>query len=212
MNKFIEKYYKNIIIVLATLTIAGFLTAFFTYSPEVDKKKEFKLMNYMEKVEHLKGTYQTFKNMSSKELHVRWLLLFDDAYYKSGGNSNFDRYDCISSLWEFYGSLGGNIVLEDIPNMVRRLRNVSERVTNRKEVMPGDILVFRPVYDRNKNPRWHIAVIEKVRGHMIYYMDMNARVMSRGFDNIYIWDRRVYRIYRMNFSYWVGDLHKRVKL
>ena len=213
MKKYLEKYYDKVIIVLTVLAISGFLTAFLLHKedPETNEQKLARL-SYMGKIEHLRGTFKRFKNMDSRELHVRWLLLFDTAYYKSGGNSNFDKYDCISSLWDFYRSMGANVILEDIPSMVRRLEFVSERITKKNEIAPGDIIVFKPIYDRNKNPRWHIGVIEKVKGNIVFYMDMNAKVMTRDFNGISFWDRRIYKIYRMNFAFWVGDLHKRDSL
>ena len=211
---YLKKYCNAIMLALFILNVVAFTSVYAVYTiKSAGDGTEHRLdsLNYIGKIKHMKETFQKYKESSSIELHTRWLVLFDEAVYRSGGNSNFDKYDCISSSWKFWSSMGANIQIESIPRMVARLKYTSHKIRNIKKVEKGDIIVFRPIYV-NKIARWHVGVVEKVFNGKILYMDVNAKLGSRDFKHIRIYDRKVYGVYKMTFAYWIGELYGKFKL
>lgn len=211
MKFLIDKYSYIIIIFLLISSIVGFSSTYIICNTNKKIDNHLQSLNYIGKIKFLRKTYREYKEIDSKELHIRWLMLFDDTIYKSGGNSNFDKYDCLSSVWDFWKSLDSNIILESIPKMIERLNYTSKKIYKYKEIEKGDIIIFKPIWI-NRKQRWHIGVIEKIKKHIIFYMDVNAKIRTRGFYTINFYNKKIYAIYKMSFAFWLGDLYKKDKL
>jgi len=206
IQEFFERYWKYFLALLISWAVIGTVLAYYFYN-ENNVERKIEKLNYLNKIKYLKESYNHYKEMSSIELHTKWLILFDNVYYKSGGNSNFNNYDCLSSSWKFWKSCGANIILEEIPWMVERLKYSSFRVISVDKIKRGDIIVFKPI-GYGKNITWHVGVIEKAFQNKVFYMDVNGTVGTRGFNIIPFNDSKIYGIYSMTFAFWVGDLYK----
>ncbi len=172
---------------------------------------QMSISTHTKKIEHLEKTFREYKKIESKSFHDTWLNLFNKAIYKSGGNPNFNEYDCISSCWKFFKVLGSNIKFDSIPKIIARLNYTSFRIRKLKNVKSGDIIIFKPIWAKGRQ-RWHMGIIEKVHRSGVFYMDVNAKVGTRDFKFISFYNKKIRGMYRMTFAYWVGDLHNKFKI
>lgn len=206
IKEIFEHYYLQIMIILCIISSIGWGLAYY-YKPETPKDKLQK-MSFDERISYLKMTYDYYsRDATSKELHVQWLKMFDDFEYKTAGNPNFERADCLHAVWVFLNSYGANVVLEEIPNMIKRLKTTSKKRTSFKSIKSGDIIIFKPrKYKNRKKEVWHIGIIEKTVNNYIFYMDVNALIKTRGFNAIKYGDKKIHSIYPITLSYWMGNM------
>jgi hypothetical protein len=214
IKKIIEKYSFRIVLSLLLVIFVSVGISISMYQNYVLNNKienvKFDPFNILKRVQELEISYATYTKTSALQMKKMWLDLFHKATYKSGGNPNFNEYDCLSAPYKFWEYFGANIKLESIPQMRTRLENLDARVRNLDEINTGDIIIFKPMRRKGRDV-WHLAVVSEVIGPRILYMDINAGTQTWGFQHTWIQNKRISGIYNINLGFWIGDFFRDVK-
>ena len=199
-----------IMVIVTTVTMITTTTVIKVSNIERDKQEE--RFGLIAKLESLKQSHDYYTEMATKdELLVSWIKLFSNWSYKYGGDPRLDRGDCVGSVYEFLRKWESNIYFENVRSIVARAENLLARGELEKrskisQVQTGDIIVIQL---RPNRPE-HVGIVYDVANSYVRYMDVNAGVKTWGLEKVKWGNARIYAIYSVSFSLWVGDLMKKI--
>lgn len=173
-------------------------------------------LSFKGRLDMYKKSYDYFKKeMQEEEFVFLWLTLFKNYTYVLDGNLKNREADCLSAYWYFFSKVGSNVILEDIPSIMNRVRKLSElkqikiykdgdKVYNGGlfSIRAGDVIIF---HIPNAKINYHIVVVYSKSGDILQYMEMGGPVMKANYNSTNFNNGNIAMIFSPSYAYWIGD-------
>lgn len=164
------------------------------------------------RLEALKQSHDYYTTMATKdEMLVSWIKLFGAWKYRMGGDPRYNNGDCVGAVYEFLKKWNSNVYFDNVQGIVSRCENLAERGellkrTRIEQVKTGDIIIIQLEPNRPQ----HAGIVYDTPKGQVRYMDVNAGVMTWGLEREIWGSSRIYAVYEMSYSLWIGNLMKKI--
>jgi len=181
------------------------------YVTRANDKPETQL-SLVNKMGELRQSYNYFTRAASKEeLLMSWVKKFSGKTYELGGDPRRGVLDCTGGLQTFLYDWGSAVNYQNVRSVVAKceflIKEGEVEIRKKKEdVKTTDLIIIQLEPGKPE----HVGVVYDVTNGWVRYMDVNAGTMTWGFEREKWGSSRIYAIYSLSFSFWAGDIMKKM--
>jgi len=176
-------------------------------------KKDFKInseqFSFYQRIREFDKSHQYYTTIATKnELFTKWIELFDGWRYVLNGDPKYKKADCVGAVYHFLtNGWNSNMYLEDVKSIVGRAKILAKKSElkirrSKYSIKSGDLIIIQVV----KNKPSHAGIVYDVQNNWVRYFDLNIKHRTWGMRSVRWKDWRVYAIYEISLSFWLGDL------